>query len=110
MKRAALYPHDLSVDLEPGSQQTLYKWSAIIDSVGAAGGQVHCLPDGDVVISLQPGTAPAVPALIQTIFHGIAVSQMASRLADRDSRRQVQEVALRLAHHAIVELINSVLA
>jgi hypothetical protein len=86
------------------------RWSGIIGNIGAAGGHVHCLPSGEVVITLPAGEAPVIPASIQTVFNGLAVSQMASTLPDSATRRQVQEVALRLAHHAIVELINATMS
>ena len=95
--------------METGPQLTCERWSEILGSIGAAGGQVHCSADGEVVITLPANGAPSVPAAIQTIFHNIGVSQMASSLEDDGRRREVQEVALRLAHHAIVELIESVL-
>ena len=82
-------------------------WSGIIGHLGAAGGQVNCLETGEIVITLPPGEAPAVPRPIQVIYNSIAISQMAGTLADDRTRRQVQEVALRLAHHAIVDLINN---
>jgi hypothetical protein len=85
-------------------------WSGIIGHIGAAGGHVNCLDNGEIVITLPPAKAPDVPKPVQVIFNSLAVSQMAAGLPDDSSRRQVQEVALRLAHHAIVDLIDSVLA
>ena len=79
----------------------------MIGAIGAAGGQINCLATGEIVITLSAGAAPAVPQPIQIIFHGLAVSQMASAFPDERSRRRVLETALRLARHALDELIAS---
>ena len=78
----------------------------MIGAIGAAGGQINCLGTGEIVITLPGDHAPALPQPLQIIFNSLAVSQMASTLPDDCRRREVQETALRLAHHAIVELIN----
>ena len=89
------------------SQSAWSTWSGIIGHLGAAGGQVNCLESGEIVITLPPADAPSVPRPVQIIYNSLAVTQMASNLPDHRSRRQVQEVALRLAHQAIDELFNN---
>lgn len=89
------------------SQALCSNWSGIIGHLGAAGGHVNCLESGEIVITLPAAEAPCVPKAVQIIYNSLAVSQMASSLPDERSRRQVQEVALRLAHHAIDDLINN---
>jgi hypothetical protein len=80
----------------------------MIGAIGAAGGQINCLANGEIVITFPPQDAPALPETLRTIFNSLAASQMASTLPDALSRRDIRETALRLAHHAIVELINDV--
>jgi hypothetical protein len=82
-------------------------WSGIIGHLGAAGGQVNCLESGEVVITLPPQQAPAIPKPIQIIYNSIAVTQMAGSLPDERARKQVQEVALRLARNALDDLFNN---
>lgn len=89
------------------SQSFWSTWNGIICHLGAAGGHVNCLESGEIVITLPSTEAPSVPRPVQIIYNSLAVSQMAVNLPDAHSRRQVQEVALRLAHQAIVDLINS---